>query len=289
LEIDMSGPKQQAFLGFLGIVGIAGLVSAALVSLGCSSSNKAGSPGTGGAAGGVGGKAGTTGGGGTGGGGGDASMYGCAVSDPPPSALIADFASLDGGIEVTGSLSTYGSNAVDHPTYDPTGGSLNIMDAVVPGSNPQYVGLVLTIFGNSASTDCLDASAYTGVQFSLSGTVSAGCPLSYSTQDSEHSPVVLDPPDGGMPVNATASGPVGAYGSSYAPQFNFTPAMITTAPQTIKIAFTDFSQDGLPADVALDPKKITGMQWQMTVPAIADGGPGECDLNITIDNVMFYK
>lgn len=284
----MDRSKKQAFVRLLGM---GGLVSAALISLGCSSSNSTSTPGTGGGSGGKGGSGsgGTSGGGGTSGPVDAGPVYGCAMSDPPPSPLIADFVSADGGVELTGGFSAYGSNAVDLPSYSLTGGVFNITDAVVTSSGYQYVGVVLYFSGNTGGTDCVDASAYAGIEFSLSGTLmGTGCSLSYSTQDSEHSAVVIDPSTG-KPTDPKASGAVGIAGSSYAPQLNILPAMLTTTPQTIKVPFDDSSlQPGVPT-AGIDPKKITGAQWQLTVPPTGDSGGGECDLNVTIDNVTFYS
>ena len=45
---------------------------------------------------------------------------------------------------------------------------------------------------------------------------------------------------------------------------------------------------GSPSAV-LDPSKLTGIQWQFTVPVAAEGGaPGTCMSNIQIKNIKFY-
>ena len=44
---------------------------------------------------------------------------------------------------------------------------------------------------------------------------------------------------------------------------------------------------GSPSQV-LDPTKLTGVQWQFTIPAAADGGATVCVANLNLTNVKFY-
>jgi hypothetical protein len=273
-------------------VGIVGLVSAGLFSVGCSSSaSTTGTGGTTGHAGTSGGTAGTTGtgsagttgsGGGTTGTGGSSSTVGCQTSTVPTGATIADFASADGGIELMGGLSNFGG-AVSKPTFSIAGGTLSIMDNVVPAAAPQYVGVVLYLNGNAGGTECLDASSYTGIEFDISGSLTAGkaCSIQYSTLDSEHSDSTQLNAAGTGPNDPKASGPAG----SYSPQLAIT---VTSTPVTTKVPFGDASLAPGSPSTAIDDTKITGVQWQLTVAGAADGGPSECDLALTIDNIKFY-
>jgi hypothetical protein len=245
------------------LAGIVGLVSAGLFSMGCGS--KATGSGTGGNGGGVGGA-----------GGGGGATIGCQKSAAPASALIADFHSADGGVAMLDGLATYGPTATDHPMYSIGGGTLDIIDNVGVGSKAQYVGLVIYFNGSADGTECVDASAYTGVQFDISGTLMGpGCSIQYSTNDSEHA-------DATATGDPKASGPSG----SYAPQLPI--PSIMPSPQTMMVPFADPGLNPGSPSTPIDKTKITGVQWQMTVPAASDGGPTECDLNLTVDNVKFY-
>jgi hypothetical protein len=270
------------------LVGIVGLISAGLLAGGCSSSSSSGT-GKGGSGGGNAGAGGGAGAGGAGGGTGGAdagAVLGCAMSDPPPSMLIADFGgAADGGLSVMGGIATpYGGAAA--PTYTTNTGALVVKENAAATSAAQYVGLPIYFNGSSDGKDCLNASAYMGVQFDLSGTAT-GCMVQYSTNDSAHSDHTTDTVKG--------AGPAGAY----SPQITLTAAQITTAVQTIKIPFTGTGapSGGMPAS-AIDPSKLTGIQWQFTIPAgtaatgdggATDGGAaGGCNATLTIDNISFY-
>jgi hypothetical protein len=271
----MTKIKKLDFVRSSGTLGALALVSAGLISLGCSSSGSSsgggGSTGTGN--GGSNASGGSTGTGGTGGAG-----PGCSISDPPASAVIADFSGGDGGIEIMGGISTYGSNPNDHPSYSKANGVLTITDQALVGAMPQYVGLVIYFNGNAAGTQCIDAHTYTGVQFDISGTLMGpGCSIQYSTNDSEHTDDTT-----GTPVDPKASGPAG----SYSPQLTI--STITSAPTTTKVPFAEMDLKPGSPDMPIDPTKLEGVQWQMTVPPASDGGPTECDLSLTIDNVTFY-
>ncbi len=276
--------RQRAFVGLIG------LVSAGLLSVGCSSSSNNTTTGSGGSNGsGTGGShtGGTTGSGGssTGSGGstgGGGATAGCTTSDPAASATIADF-SGDAGVEATGgglfvypgSIAAPGQGA---PTAVVTGGALHVTDTVAPAAMAQYVGVGIYFSGNVGGTDCTDAHTYTGVQFDIKGSLTGGCTLQYSTNDSEHAAVSTSDPKAG-----------GATGS-YAPQAQIA-SDVTSAGSTVKVAFTDSTLGtGSPA-TPIDPTKLEGVQWQLTVPAataVGDGGSASCVLDMTIDNVKFY-
>jgi hypothetical protein len=273
--------RQRAFVGLIG------LVSAGLLSVGCSSSNNTtgsgGSNGSGGSH--TGGSTGTGTGGNstaTGGAGGGAVAAGCATSDPAASALIADF-SGDAGVEATGGglfiyPGTIGAPGPGGPTVAVTGGALHVTDTVAPTTAAQYVGVGIYFSGNAGGTDCTDAHTYTGVQFDIKGSLTGGCTLQYSTNDSEHAAVSTSDPKAG-----------GATGS-YAPQAQIA-SNVTSAGSTVKVAFTDSALGtGSPA-TPIDPTKLEGVQWQLTVPAataVGDAGSTSCVLDMTIDNVKFY-
>jgi hypothetical protein len=158
------------------------------------------------------------------------------------------------------------------PTVSTSGGALHITESGLATSAPQYVGVALNFAG------CIDATAFTGVQFSISGSFS-GCTMQYASGDSEH-----QDPATGAPYS---TGPSGAY----PPQSTLTTAQVTATPQTSMMPFTGNTMFGDP-QTPLDTTKLILMLWQFTIPAAApataDGGTPACVADITIDNVAFY-
>ncbi len=174
-------------------------------------------------------------------------------------ALIADFAG-DAGIEIKGGTSTYGGTAA--PTISTSGGALTITENAAATTSPQYVGAVL-YFNN-----CVDAHTSAGVQFTISGTVSAGCTVQYSTNYTA--------------ADAAATDPKGSctLASCYSPQKTLT--IPATATQ-MQIAWADTGTAGSPVG-AVDPTTLTSIQWQFTIAA----GTGTCTANLSITNVKFF-
>jgi hypothetical protein len=259
---NMTEIRKRAF------VGIVGLVSAGLFSMGCSSSSSStdGGAGTTGHAGTSGGTAGTTGSGGATGSAGTTGTGGssAACTAAPTSGLIADFMG-DGGIEIMGGLSAYGGVAA--PTHTDANGTFEIMENNPAGAAAQYVGTVL-YFSN-----CVDASAFSGVEFTLSGSV-AGCSIQYSTNDVQHDDMSTDP-KGGCTLGSAC----------YSPQ-----ASITTVPTTATPVMEPFitTAGGNPS-APTDPTKLTGIQWQFTIAPAAEGGaPVSCVSDLKITDVKFY-
>ena len=263
--------RMRAFFGVLGLAGAGFLLSGVTSTVGCSDGGT-GTAGTGGSSGTAGatGTAGTTGSGGSGGGGGATGTLGCQVSDlpPAPAPIIADFTALDGGAPVIpiGGTFTYGSPA---PVAMVTGGGWHVTLNAPGMTAAQYLGLGIYFNGNAAGTNCVDGTAYTGVKFDISGSV-VGCTMQYSTNDSAHSNNATDPKGAGD-------------ASVYAPQATLT---VTTTPTPTMMPFsgTGAPSGGNPA-LAVDKAKLTGVQWQFTVPAAATAA---CVVDITIDNVSFY-
>ncbi|HEY6475104.1 MAG TPA: hypothetical protein VI456_00900, partial [Polyangia bacterium] len=184
----------------------------------------------------------------------------------------ADFTGTDGGFSLTDAPYPYPASGPARPTASTSGGALHITENGPATSAAQYVGVAL------AFADCLDATAFTGVQFSISGSFS-GCTMQYATGDSEH-----QDPATGAPYS---TGPSGAY----PPQSTLTAAQVTTAPQILTMPFTGTTIFGDP-QTPLDTTKLIFALWQFTIPAgapaTADGGTPACVADITIDNLAFY-
>ncbi|HEY4185869.1 MAG TPA: hypothetical protein VGP07_12425 [Polyangia bacterium] len=174
----------------------------------------------------------------------------------PSAALIDDFS--------TGGPTPYlgADMGLTAPTVDTSSGALVITFATGMASTMYpyaYVGLGLPA--------CTDASAYTSVTFNISGTLSDGCTIQFSAVDKEHNLVK----DGGT---CTAS-------SCYASSKVFT---LSSSATDVTVNFLDQSGGGADASAAVvDPTQLTGVQWQINVPATGDG----CTGTVTIDNVTF--
>jgi hypothetical protein len=269
----------------MAFVGLVSLGLATVGSTGCSSSSS--STGTGGSTGSGGTSSGTGGshtGGSTGTGGAAGATVGCAASDVPASPDIATFATADGGITAMFGTFTYGDTPA--PIFSIDGGMVTVTDTVQIDAKNHYQGFGLYFNGNSAGTDCVDGHTYTGVQFDMSGSlVGTGCTMQFSINDSEHadSSVLKDPTMPALgPNDPKAAGPKG----SYAPQLAITSTQLTATSTPIKVPFTG-TAGGSPA-TPVDPTKLTGVQWQMTVPIAADGGATECAWTLNLKNVKFY-
>jgi len=198
---------------------------------------------------------------------------GCNVSNTlasPASGLIADFADADGGIEIMGGVFDYGTGSEDigRPTTSMDSGSLHVTENQAATDVPQYVGVFMYFL------QCVDASAFSGVKFTVSGSFS-GCSMQIFACDSAH----FDAGSGA----ALATGTPG----SYQPQFGVDSSQVSLAPQTLVVPFT--SQVGGSPATPLDPATLIGMDWQFTIDAAAagSGAPG-CVADLTIDDVTFY-
>jgi hypothetical protein len=135
-------------------------------------------------------------------------------------------------------------------------------------SVPQYLGVVVGVRGK-----CTDATAFIGVQFTISGSFT-GCTMQYYAGDDAHQDDTTGAP--------YASGPAG----SYAPQTAITPNQITPTPRTMKMPFSG-QLGGSPA-TPVDRAKLIVVAWQFDVDASTSSAPGSCIADLTIDDVRFY-
>jgi hypothetical protein len=239
---------------------------------GCSSS---GGSGTGGSSGSTGGSNGSTGGHGVGGStagtGGAGPDAGPACATVPMTQKIADF-TADGGAASGLTLSNFyttNDTGLAAPTFSTATGALVVtFNTGMPTTMYPYVGIGLPFAA------CANASASTGIKFNISGTLSAGCTIQFSAIDKEH--LTVGPNMG----TCTATN---CYPSSKA----FT---LPSAATDVMVAFTEQANGGMdPGAAALDPTKLTGIQWQVNPVGAAAGDAGVgCTGSITIDNVTFY-
>ena len=89
----------------------------------------------------------------------------------------------DGGIEILGGVTTY--SGTGKPTYTIADNAVTIMENFASGAAPNYVGTVLYF------NTCIDASAFAGIQFDLSGSTT-GCTIQYSANDAPHDDMGTD-------------------------------------------------------------------------------------------------
>jgi hypothetical protein len=243
------------------------LLAAGAISAGCSSTSQTSGTGGSSATGGSGGGHGGAGGAGRMcGASGDASAGICQVA--PCDGVIGTFTSADGGIPIMGGLTNWGG-AFNRPTYSIDGGYLTLMETASQGAAPQYVGVTLYFF------NCVDASAFTGVQFTVSGSVSSSCHLVFGANDIAHDDHSQD-----------SKGTCDAGSNCYAPNM-IVATPITSTATTVKIPWL---MGGSVPDVPLDPGTLTGVQWQFTIDPTPDGGTSmDCAAQLQISDVKFYK
>ncbi len=237
---------------------------------GCSSSSNSGAGGSTGSTGGstgTGGK--TTGGGGSTGTGGATPDAGPACATVAAGSKIADF-TVDGGAAsglALGTLYASVDTGLTMPTFSPSTGALVINYATgMPTTMYPYVAVGVPFAA------CANASASTGIKFNISGTLSAGCTIQFSAIDKEHLTV--------MNMGTCV-------GTSCYPSSKAFPLPATATDVTV--LFTDQANGGMdPGAAALDPTKLTGIQWQVNPVGamMGDAGTG-CTGTITIDNVTF--
>lgn len=232
-------------------------------------SGAGGAAGTSGAAGTGGAAAGTAGTGSAGSGGaGGGRFVGCPDGTvTPASPTIADFTDAGAPIQFMGGITTFG---VPSPEVTLTGGNLHALVTVASGPDPLSLGFGIYF------RHCIDAGAYRGVKFDMSGTVD-GCAMSYAVNFSEDAwnPSLVDAGTGGDSNGACTLGPTACFPPT---------KIITATSQTI--LFSEVS-GGAPAH-AVDKNHLTGMGWQFDIAARPDGGPSSaCIVDVTIDNLVF--
>ncbi len=196
----------------------------------------------------------------------------------PGSGLVTDFSAASGpsgkGSQIPGKIVTYSIPKLADPgslSHTTSGGSLHIKVSAPATSHPQLLGTMVQ-FNN-----CVDASAFTGVQFTLSGSFS-GCSLTYATGDVEHEDVTKS--------STFASGPAG----SYVPQYKIAAGDLSSTPRTIKLPFVGTDIQGNPP-IPIDPTKLIFTLWQFIVPVAADDGSATpaCTASVAIDDIKFYR
>ena len=186
----------------------------------------------------------------------------------PADGLIANFQDPDGGVLQGGELVAFAVGSAAAPTFTTQGGALGITLNAPATSLPQVPNVLLAFDG------CLDASAFNGVQFSISGSFS-GCTMQYASGDVAHQDA-----NSGAPL---ATGPEGAF----QPLTSIEPTELAATPLTLTIPFVGGSGLCNPA-TPLDKATLIFLLWQCVIPPAPGGGATPCVGDITIDDVSFY-
>lgn len=159
-------------------------------------------------------------------------------------------------------------------TADGSGLQMSASLAPATGYSDNWVGAGLYF----SSANCIDASAYTGIQFDFAGDL-GGCNLAVGVSSSQDLSVTDDVNRGLCTAN-----------NCYGPSVGVVPGNAT-----IQVPFASLS-GGMPIS-ALDKTTIVSFQWQLTVPfGVADGsagdagdaGAGGCTANFAVKNAGFY-
>jgi hypothetical protein len=193
-------------------------------------------------------------------------LSGCTMANTQTAAangVIAAF--LDGS-----NLYSFGAPNGTELAYRATGGTLNLKENRAVEKDAQYDGLTFS-FG-----ECIDASALSGVEFTISGSMS-GCTMQYSTnftEDTRNDGTANSDPKGSCQPSQSAI--------CYSPQIAITPTATATTLQAPWVN-PSFYLLGNPIPSPNDPANLTSVQWQFTISAYAT-----CLADVTISNLGFY-
>ncbi|MGB8298896.1 MAG: hypothetical protein WCG85_25995 [Polyangia bacterium] len=212
----------------------------------------------------------------------------CTPAFSPDAPLITDFSSgpagwhagLGGGKwgaigVLTGSIFSFAGTASTFPATDPLG--RKTMSATVDTTNQDLVlaGDVAAgdYAGGGMSFDqCVNTTVYTGVQFTLGGTV-AGCDLYAYVQ-------TFDEKEPGQ----------GQVGGCTTGCYVFPGEKLTSTTGAVTVHFSDLKGGQLITATSI-ANEIVGLQWQFNSPApVGDGGQSGCTgVALTITNVSFVS
>ena len=187
----------------------------------------------------------------------------------------------DDSTTFSGSEYTYPTGASDAVSSDVTGSSWHLT-----GNLDTYSGFGLS-FDNC---NRVDASAYKGISFTISGSVPMGNIITMDVPILEDTIASswLDSKDAGTGTN----GPGTCIPTSGSNQYSQTTCgdpiktiPITTTPTTVNVLWTDFI--GKPT-IAVIPNEILGIAWYFPPPTGAGtASPVTYSVDITIDNLSF--
>jgi hypothetical protein len=182
----------------------------------------------------------------------------------PASGMVTDFSDFN---STTGK---WGNTSGLYGAVFSYGGLTQVVDAAkqnfhVTGTlaSGAYGGAGLSFYA------CADVSTFSSISFTLAGSA-PGCDLELQVQTFDQVPTTNTPPGG------CASG---CYGFP-------SKGRVAVPSSTATVVTTAFSALG--NWTAADATEVVGIQFQFTVPQVADGGTAiSCPIDVTIDDVKF--
>ncbi len=177
--------------------------------------------------------------------------------------------------QITGSFAspigqpfTYAATGLTAPTVmpllNPDGSTQGLQVSANPGATNDPNNSFLGFGWGFGNPPCLDASAYTGVEFTITGDLGT-CGLTLTLTPSENNSIQFGPE--GVCTAANCAGP-------------FSPSIGTG---TTIVSFSSFA-NGSPL-ATLDATALNAIGWNLTVPS--DGVTASCVANFNVTNVSF--
>ena len=210
---------------------------------------------------------------------------------PVPKGLMSDFSEIADGSStyagaslkwgtassLTGGTFVYGQDTAgaDTPLGTVTGGALNITASIAAS---HYGGFGFYFGPNCGSNAC----AYTGFSFTLAGSLT-GCSVDIQMQQTSDYPFndnnkgTCDYGDAGVTYDNRWSYCTNPHASLSA----LLSGAVTADPQVVQVPFTTLTGGNPVSDV--DCSQLLGIQIQFN-----SAGPA-CTVNLTLDDLMFYK
>jgi len=193
----------------------------------------------------------------------------------PTGALITDFGDLVAATSPAGQYTFGGMEGLKGGTFSYQAGALTYTTTdkalEVKGNIANYDGF--GIYFNS----CTDASAYTGVSFTVKGSVGTTGKMNFSFQTNADQGIDTVNMHGTCPTADLSND----YNDCHFAQYQFP---VTATATTVTIHFNDTqSVPGLPV-AAVDGKDLLGLQWSFAWAGMTDTA---YDADVTIDDVMF--
>jgi hypothetical protein len=183
-----------------------------------------------------------------------------------PAGTVTDFSDYNTTTGKWGNLSglygaTFGYGALTW-VVDPVNQNLHITGTL---ASSEYSGGGLSFY------TCADVTTFNSVLFTLAGSA-PGCDLELQVQTFDKLPVTNTPPGGCV-------SPSPCYGFPSKGRV----AIPSSAATTVTTAFSALS-----GWTAVDATQVVGIQFQFSVPQVADGGTAtSCAVDVTIDDVKF--
>jgi hypothetical protein len=179
---------------------------------------------------------------------GDAGSSGCPYVTPPIPAITGTSNSVSGSGAISFGTSpyiwttyTFASTGVAVPTVSltPSTGALTISANVPVSTDSNYINAAVGLF--FPSVDCVNASAYTGISFTVTGDL-GGCDIAFQIDDVEDT----------TPGQSSGTGHCDASNCS-------NPYSFITKTGTFMVPFTALA-GGTPG-ITVDPTAIESIQW----------------------------